>query len=58
MFSGANLWKYASFGVIPVLIACHYQAGMFGNPNIDHHKRPEFVKYDHLRIRTKVKCCC
>merc|ERR1712241_714172 len=51
--AGVKLWKMASFGVIPVLLVCHWQAGMFGNPNIDRHKRPPFVRYDHLRIRTK-----
>ena len=48
-------WKmFSVFGAIPILIACHYQSGMFGDATIDHSKRPPFVPYEHLRIRTKV----
>ena len=54
LVSGIRLWKLASFGVVPILLVCHYTAGMFGDDTIDHHKRPPFVKYDHLRVRTKV----
>merc|ERR1712018_474558 len=48
-----KMWKIASFACVPILLVCHWQAGMLGNSNIDHTKRPPFVKYDHLRIRTK-----
>ena len=58
MVSGIKMWKIASFACVPILLVCHWQAGMLGNSNIDHTKRPPFVKYDHLRIRTKVTFHC
>ena len=46
-------WKMLSLGVVPVVLALmHYQAGMYPGSGA-HAERPPFVKYEHLRIRTK-----
>ena len=47
-----NLWKRLSFLVaLPAVGLC------MANAYLSHHghERPEFVAYDHLRLRTKVR---
>ena len=49
--ASVKTWKMASLAVIPLVALLHYQAGLY--PGGPHPERPPFVKYDHLRIRTK-----
>lgn len=45
------MWKMATiFGVPPALIATYYHAFYIS----EHHQRPEYKEYDHIRIRSKV----
>merc|ERR1719346_364130 len=46
-------WKMATYLVcIPIVVASTY---INLGPNAEHGHRPEFVPYDYLRVRTKVK---
>ena len=50
---GWKMWKKAFFFAgIPVIILGHINA--FGMSDGSEHAAPEFIPYDHLRIRTKV----
>ena len=49
-YIAARLWKYLTyFAVPPALVATYYHAFYVS----EHHQRPEYIAYDHLRIRTK-----
>jgi len=48
--AGWKMWKNGFFFVaVPVIILGHINAFAFG----DHEERPEYIDYDHLRIRSK-----
>ena len=50
---GYQVWKKAFyFAAIPIIILGHVNA--FGMADESAHAAPEFVPYDHLRIRSKV----
>ena len=47
------MWRNLTFFVaFPVIILGNVNAFFLGD---DHHKRPEFIPYEHLRIRSKVR---
>jgi len=49
---GWKMWKRVFFFVgIPVIVLGHVSA--FVLPDASEHDPPEFIPYDHLRIRTK-----
>lgn len=49
---GWKMWKNCFFFVaIPVCVLGHINA--FGMSDGSEHEAPEFIPYDHLRIRTK-----
>jgi len=49
---GWKVWKKSFyFACIPIIILGHVSA--FGMGDGSEHERPEFIPYDHLRIRTK-----
>ena len=53
---GWTKWKNLFFFIgVPALIASHFTAFVFVDP--EEHKRPEFVPYEYMRIRTKVRHC-
>merc|ERR1711974_462709 len=50
--SGWTKWRTAFFLVaVPAIIGGHLSAFVFVDP--EEHKRPDFVPYEHMRIRTK-----
>ena len=50
---GYQVWKKSFFfAAIPIIILGHVNA--FGMADESAHTPPEFVPYDHLRIRSKV----
>lgn len=51
---GYKLWKKMSFFVAAPAIALGMLNAYLAHQE-GHHERPEFVAYEHLRIRTKVK---
>merc|ERR1712226_387270 len=49
---GWTKWRNLFFFIgVPALIASHFTAFVFVDP--EEHKRPEFVPYEYMRIRTK-----
>jgi len=47
----ARRWKLMTYFLVPpALLATWYNAFYIS----EHHQRPEYIEYDHLRIRTKV----
>jgi len=51
---GIRLWKILSFSVaIPGVLLCYANARTKEAEHHQHHVRPEFLPYDHLRRRTK-----
>jgi cytochrome c oxidase subunit 6a len=51
---GMRLWKILSFTVaIPGVLLCYLNARSKEAEHHEHHVRPEFINYDHLRRRTK-----
>jgi len=54
---GWKKWRTAFLvGAVPCIIIGHvtaFQPMFFPKEGEDPHERPEFVKYDHLRLRTK-----
>jgi len=51
---GIRLWKILSFAVaLPGVAACYINAQLMEKEEREHHVRPEFVPYSHLRMRTK-----
>merc|ERR1711893_236648 len=51
---GARLWKILSFTVaLPGVLVCYINAEIKEAEHHEHYERPEFVEYDHLRIRNK-----
>ncbi|KAF6040679.1 COX6A1 [Bugula neritina] len=46
----ARRWKLMTYFLVPpALLATWYNAFYIS----EHHQRPEYIEYDHLRIRTK-----
>jgi cytochrome c oxidase subunit 6a len=51
---GIRLWKLLSFFVaVPGVGVCYVNAQLKEKHEREHHERPEFVPYSHLRMRTK-----
>jgi cytochrome c oxidase subunit 6a len=51
---GVRLWKLLSFFVaIPGVAVCYINAQLKEKEEHEHHTRPEFVPYSHLRLRSK-----
>merc|ERR1712173_284445 len=51
---GIKTWKMLSFLVaIPGVALCYINAQLKEAEHHEHYERPEFVAYEHLRLRTK-----
>merc|ERR1712170_35237 len=51
---GARLWKILSFTVaVPGVALCWINSDLKEKEHHEHFQRPEFVAYDHLRLRSK-----
>jgi len=51
---GTRLWKLLSlFVAIPGVGVCYVNAQLKEKEEHEHHVRPEFVPYSHLRLRSK-----
>jgi len=51
---GLRLWKILSFTVaVPGVLLCYVNAMAKEKEHYEHHTRPDFVPYEHLRRRTK-----
>ena len=52
--SSYTKWRTMFFVIaVPAMIAAHLSAFVYVDP--ESHKRPEFVPYEYLRMRTKVR---
>lgn len=56
VLGGMKLWKQLSlFGALPCVVVMSVYNFMHMAQEAEHpHERPEFIPYDHLRLRTKV----
>ncbi len=53
---GSKMWKILSFTVaVPGVILCYVNAQVKEAEHKEHYQRPEFIPYEHLRLRSKVK---